>query len=356
MRNVSIVTLVVAVCTGLAACGITDEDLKQGYAGYVPRALEDGWAISTPAAEGFDTVRLGRVMESLHSEDLYPTVHGLLVVRHGRLVADVYPRDAADIHRLHAIQSATKSITSLLTGIALDRGLIGSLDAAVYDFVPQFFDDDVRKRSITLRHALAMETGLEFDNDADTPELVYSKGSSAAFVLSRDLVFDPGTAFFYHDGNPQLASCVLQQVSGLTLEDFAARYLFGPLGITDYRWERHADGSTFGAFGLWLKPRDMAKIGQLLVQDGVWDGVPIVSTEWIAESTAPTPYNEYYALGWWVDPGGAFRAIGHGGQVIHVAPDQDMVIVLTTDPYSSDATLSPGLFDVFDQITYAVMN
>jgi len=225
----------------------------------------------------------------------------------------------------------------------------------IHHFIPEHFDHDDRKQAITIHHALTMQTGLEFDNDENTVELFNDPGSSLEFVLHRDLVFTPGARFYYHDGNPQLISGVIQQVSGMTEEEFAAEYLFDPLGIHHYQWERHADGSTFGAFGLWLRPRDMAKIGKLMAQGGMWNGEQIVSAEWIAESTRLHVSRARYGYYWWVtEESNIFAAEGHGAQTILIAQEENLVVVLTADPYSSDAALSPGFRTLINDIMHAM--
>jgi len=343
-----------AAVSVLVACGITDEDIKLPYYGFTPEATADGWEVSTPAAEGLDPAAIEQVYRRLFDQDLFPTVHSLLVVRHGRIVAEAYVRDRADRERIHHLQSATKSITSLLAGIAVDRGLIESPQVLVYDVIPEAFDDDLRKRAITLEHALTMRTGLQFDNDENTDELYYTSGSSLEFVLHRALVSEPGATFYYHDGNPQLASGMIQRVSGSSEEAFAREHLFGPLGITEYQWEHAADGLTFGAFGLWLKPRDMAKIGQMLVQAGGWNGHRIVSSEWLAEATSPHTQAGDYGYYFWLLPDGSFEAEGHGGQVIRVWRALDLTVVMTADPYSASAALSPGMYGLIDAVAAAV--
>lgn len=345
----------IACVAVLSACGITDENIKLPYTGYAPPTLADGWMVSGPRAEGLDEAAVDAVYRKLFDQDLYPTVHSLLVIRHGRLVAEAYMRDPGERTRFHHIQSATKSITAILVGIVIDQGLLPSEEVAIYDVIPEAFDEDERKRAITLQHVLTMQTGLEFDNDENTQELFYSKGSSLEFVLHRALVFEPGTSFYYHDGNPQLASGVIQAISGVTEQAFARRYLFEPLGIDDWQWESHRDGLTFGAFGLWLRPRDMAKVGQMLVQDGVWQGERIVSSEWLSEATAPHTQAGDYGYYFWLLPDGSFRAEGHGGQVIQVWPDLDLVVVMTTDPDSASAELSPGLYDLIVDVAAAVV-
>jgi CubicO group peptidase (beta-lactamase class C family) len=333
-----------------------DLDIKLPLDDYTPQELDDGWEISTPEEEGFGAEDMSRVFRNFYSEDLYPAIHSLLIVRNGKLVGEAYCRDKNERDMFHNIQSATKSITSVLVGIAIDKGLIETVDQTVYHFIPEYFDNDMRKREITLRHVLTMQTGLDFDNDVHTVELFNSTGSSLEYVLHKPLVFSPGTDWYYGDGNPQLVSGVIQQVAGMSEEEFAAENLFAPLGITSYQWEKHADGLTFGAFGLWLTPRDMAKIGKLMVQNGAWNGEQIVSAEWLAESTkVQTPYQTYgyYWYPW--EAQGAFYAEGHGGQLIYVVPDEQIVVVITADSYSNSRALSSSFQELFIAIMDAVV-
>ena len=340
-------------CAVLLGGCMGDETMKLGPVSYDPAALDDGWQISTPQAEGFDGPSLASVFSGFHSEELYPTVQSLLVARNGKLVAEAYSRDLRDRERFHNLQSATKSVTSLLTGISIDLGLIGSVDTPLHHFMPDYFDGDAGKQDITLHHVLTMQTGLQFDNDRDTIELYNYGGNSVEFVLRRPLSFAPGAGFYYHDGNPQLISGVIAEVSGVSLEQFAVRHLFEPLRISNYQWEQPADGRPFGAFGLWLTPRDMAKIGCLMVQDGVWEGERIVSLDWLERSTR-IHANSNYGYYWWITvPNTTFRAEGDGGQVIFVAKDKEVVIVLTGDPYSASYLLSPNLGGLIDRILAA---
>ncbi|MGW8266083.1 MAG: serine hydrolase domain-containing protein, partial [Longimicrobiales bacterium] len=292
---------------------LVDPKLKPDFPGLEPEASSDGWELSTPEAEGFDPAGLEEVYQRLFSENLYPTIRSLLIVRHGKLVAEGYSRDPDDRDRFHPVQSVTKSITSLLVGMAEEEGLIPSLDVPLYGLMPEYFDGDLRKRAITVRDVLTMRTGLEFDNDDDTGAFLYSSGSSVRNVLRLRLVSEPGASFYYHDANPQLASGLLEKVTGVPPEVYAEEHLFGPLGIREYQWERHGDGLNYGAFGLWLRPRDMAKIGQLMLQGGRWEGRQVVPTDWIQESTRVYA-NGNYGLYWWVnEENRVYRASGAGG-------------------------------------------
>ncbi|MEE9464530.1 MAG: serine hydrolase [Candidatus Neomarinimicrobiota bacterium] len=336
MKRLSCSIAMLAAGLFFCAC-LPDENLKLPFTSYVPDELEDNWPISSPESEGMDAQAIQDVYARFFSEDEFPLAHSLLIVRNGRLVAEAYCRDERDQEWFHHLQSATKCITSLLLGIAIDQGHIDSVNTKVYDIIPEYFDSDLRKRAITLYHVLTMRTGLHWSEEgiktAGTPALYHYSKNSLSYVLCNNLDYQPGTHYFYSDGDPQLISGVIQKVTGLTLDAFADRYLFNPLGITDYQWERHRDGVAFGAFGLWLKPRDMAKIGKMVEQGGVWNDQQIVSAEWLSESTQLHVPDRSYGYYWRVrertDP---FYATGHGGQYIHITPLEDLVIVVTSDP------------------------
>jgi len=332
-------TLLLAVLSASLGGCLQDEDIKLDFVTLEPVERDDGWERSTPEAEGFDREALEAVYEAFFSEEAFPTANALLVVRHGRLVAEAYARDPEGVTALHDLQSATKSITSILAGIALDEGVLPSVDTPVYDLLPESFDDDVRKRSMTLHHVLTMTTGLDFDNREDTLPFYNDTGSSLEYVLHRPLVAEPGAEWWYHDGAPQLVSGMIQARTGQTAAQFAEAHLFGPLGIDETRWEQHDDGLTFGAFGLWLTPRDMAKIGQMMLQDGAWEGEQIVSPSWVSLSTRPISSPEYGYYWWWWAELAAFEASGHGGQTIFVKPDADLVVVITADSYAATGDL-----------------
>jgi CubicO group peptidase (beta-lactamase class C family) len=338
----------------LSGC-LTDPDVKLSYQSHTPEQLNDGWEVSTPATEGFDSAEIDRIYTDLYSEDLFPTARGLLIVRNGRLVAEAYCKDRADRDQFHAIQSATKSITSMAMGVAIDEGLIDSVNQTVYEFIPEYFDNDIRKREITLYHALTMQTGLAFVNDDHTNELINAKGSSVAYVLKKNLRFEPGSSFYYNDGDPQLISAVIQKVSGMSLEKFAYQNLFQPLGIHNYLWEKASDGVTFGAVGLWLTPRDMAKLGGLMAQNGSWNNQQILAADWIEESTS-IHANTNYGYYWWkFEADSGFQAIGRGEQVIYINQTENLVVVLTTDSFS-DEILSPGIRNLIYRAEAAIVD
>ncbi|MEL6923866.1 MAG: serine hydrolase [Bacteroidota bacterium] len=305
---------------------------------FTPKASDDGWAISTPAAEGFDPAKLEEAYDLFFSEtEGFRTAISLLVIRNGKIVAEGYCRNADDDQRLNNIKSATKSVTAILFGIAMQNGVLDtSLTATLSDYWPAYAQRYPDKSNISLQNILTMQSGIAYSNQINTGELLVDKpASSIDYILSQPLAFEQGSQFDYHDGNSHLMGAILQTQTGQTLSDYAQTQLFAPLQIDQFEWERHPDGLNYGAFGLYLTPRDFARFGQLILNEGVWNGEVIVDHNWIKKSV--TPYSnlddEPYGLQWWVRPEyKAFSSAGHGGQYTYIIPDKDLLIVYTAEP------------------------
>lgn len=286
-----------------------------------------------------DPQQLEKAFELVYREDRYVMARSLLVFRNGKLVAEAYPNDPNDIHKTSNIQSCTKSITSLLVGVAMEKGLLDNLEIRFYDLFPELFDDQIDKKQISLRDALSMQAGLDFDNGKHTLQLYQEKNNSIQWILSKDLIHAPGTFMNYNDGAPHLVSKTIETLSKQQTSSFAKRHLFGPLGIKDWKWESSRDGVTYGAFSLFIKPRDLGKIGQLVLQNGVWDNQQIISPEYLEEATSIQSIsghnNQPYGYYFWLYPKWkAFAALGHGGQFILMVPDKNLVVVYTAWPYT----------------------
>jgi CubicO group peptidase (beta-lactamase class C family) len=343
--------LALLLALALAGC-LRDDPLKIAY-NDTPAPLDDGWPISAPQTQGIAPSGLRAAYERFFSEDDFVTARSLLVVSHGYLVAEGYCRDRADIGRRYAIQSATKSVTSLLAGICIDRGLLDRVDRPLADFIGDEFPCDPQKLTITLRDLLTMRSGIDFDNDHFTMEMAYDvRGDGVAHILRKPLIHAPGSTYNYQDCDPHLLGAALERVTGMQLREFAAVHLFAKLDIRDPIWLAHADGTTYGAYGLYLTPREMARIGKLMAQRGRWEGEQVVSQAWIDESTAlqtqMTPQDQAagfeYGYYWWRVPElGAFTAYGHGGQYIFVVPSRDLAIVMTAEPDTDAETVAIGL-------------
>lgn len=336
MSRVPVLLLLVLAC-------IPDVRLKNpGTA--VPEQLLDGWVVATPEEVGIAPESLGLAYDAVTSEDRYLNALSLLVVRQGKLVFETYVRSPEDRDRLHPIQSATKCFTSLAAGVAMEHGLPADPDSTIYRFFQDKFDTVAAKRGIKLRHLLTMRSGLEFSNDRFALEIFTGRDiDELAYILGKPLYARPGEEFWYRDCDPHLVSCLIQHATGRTTEDLMREQVFTPLGITDLYWEKTRGGYTHGPTSLHLRPRDMARVGQLVLQRGEWEGEQLIDAAWIDSSTTPKvqlPPEEYpasrgYGYYWWLLPElEGFTMAGHGGQFIFVVPDKDLVVAMTSYPYA----------------------
>lgn len=330
----------------LAAGCVTQPELKIRRDAR-PAETGDGWEVSNPAAEGLDPAALDQVLDLFYSEDEYRNAISLLVVRHGNLVLEAFARDPREREVKRNIQSVTKSVTSLVFGIARDQGYFPDLDQTLYSILPEKFGDNPAKRAITLRHLLTMRSGLAFDNDDFSIEMLVNRPhDQARYILKKPLYATPGDSFYYRDADPQLLSSAIERVTGQTVEALAREHLFGPMGITDYFWEANVDGTSLGAHALYLRGRDLAKLGELALRHGRMgrcEGTrcQLVSEEWMDLSTARQTDSDRpafpYGFYWWTVPElTAFTAWGHGGNYVLVVPEEEMVIVLTSLPDAGD--------------------
>jgi CubicO group peptidase (beta-lactamase class C family) len=334
----------------LSSC-LNDDQVKLNYTGFQPVNQNDGWIVSTPGNENIDNELLDMAYRLVYKENRFVMARSLIVLRNGRLVGEAYPHDLADGRQIQNLQSCTKSFTSVLTGIAFSKGLLDSVTQALSSIYPEHFVAHADKKDITLQDALTMRAGIDFNDGDHTIDLYQTSGSSVEFVLSRPKNFPSGTVFHYNDGAPQFVSEAIQKRSGKTLSEFADEYLFTPLQIAEWKWESAKDGVTFGAFSLSLKPRDAARFGQLLLNDGKWNGQQLVDSSWIANASRPLvtsdSYGASYGYYFWVYPAyPAYAAIGHGGQQIFVMPSKNLVIVYTAWPYTSGE-----MFDDFKELS-----
>ncbi|MGY4474140.1 serine hydrolase domain-containing protein [Bradyrhizobium sp. USDA 3364] len=329
-----------------------------------PAVLDDGWTIAAPGSVGMDGDRLCGIAARLGLRS--SEIHSVVLVRHGKLVFEQYfagidqpwghPEGRVDFTATtkHDMRSASKSVTSLLVGIAIDRKLIASADEPVVKFFPEH--QSAKKAgwdAITLRHLLTMSSGIKWDetlpwNDPknDEPHLAFD-ADPIGYVLAKPIAAPPDTLWNYSGGGTDLLGSIVEQVAGKPLEAFARETLFQPLGITDLEWKTYKNGKVAAASGLRLRPRDAAKIGQLVLNGGKWNGRQIVSADWITQSIAPrfqaVGYfggTLFYGYQWWVGrslAGGKevrwVGAFGWGGQRIIVVPDLDLVMMTTAAQY-----------------------
>jgi CubicO group peptidase (beta-lactamase class C family) len=318
-----------------------------------------GWRTASAASQGMEGKRLDAMLARIRADKL--PIDSVIVVRHGHVVLDArFGRFASGklgepyaSGRLHELQSATKSVTSMLLGIALResgataRTTLVQLAAAAH-YVPR--STDARKRAITIEDLLTMQSGLAWKESGYSYEpgsgndvmAMLATNNWTKYVVDRPMAEEPGTSFVYDSGTSHLVSGAVTLLTKRTAAAFAATRLFAPLGIRDSKWLSSPEGVSAGGFGLLLQPRDLAKLAFLYLHHGEWNEHQLVPAAWVEQSTTDhvaDPQREYGYL-WWLDrtDGYAYMA-GLYGQLAAVAPGKDLVAVITAHlPAATDAT------------------
>jgi CubicO group peptidase (beta-lactamase class C family) len=294
------------------------------------------WVISTLEEHCLDRAKVEKAV--WYFEQNYAT-SSLLIVRHGELVYEKYFFSFNKPERRVHIFSITKSFLSALVGIAMDQGKLDSLDHKVVEYFPEYFypTTDPRMRQVTLRELLTMSAGFLWLEDGPIEKRWMESGNLVEASINLGFTDPPGTAFNYSSAHTQLLAAILTEIVGEPLRDFAQRNLFSPMGIAakDWSWSRDDQGYYLGGWGMYLRPRDLARFGYLYLHNGNWDGQQVVSEEWVRESTSAqidTGLGPSYGYLWWVHPSNsmpAYEGVGYGGQSLYIIPELDMVIVVT---------------------------
>jgi len=303
-------------------------------AGPVPGTAAD--RVSSSLAPGLQASVLVRARE-------LQRLRSLLVSIGGEVVEEHYFHGAS-ARRPENLKSASKSILSLLVGIAIDRRYLAGIDQPIAGFFPRFFaaTEDDRKAAITIEDLLTMRSGLETTSNRSYGRWVQS-ANWVWHVLSRPLVDQPGGRMIYSTGSTHLLSAILTQATGMSTLAFGRRYLAEPLGIELPAWQQDPQGIYFGGNEMQLTPPAMLKIGELFLRSGTLEGREVVSEGWVRASLTPRTRSRFsgrqYGYGWWTRPLGgrqAHYAWGYGGQFIFVVPDLDLVVVMTSTPTPGD--------------------
>jgi len=325
---------------------------------------EADWVVSNPEDERLDENKL---QEAMSTAAEISNFRSILIIKDGKLVAEKYFSRKND-PRPQLIQSITKSITSLLIGIAIDKGIIKSEKEVIKPYFPEFFSKphDERKQNITIEQLLTMTSWLNF---ADSPH--YSNyentrhwqepGSWKAYwyddnyydrALRVDLVeTDDEIAMIYNTPACNLLTSVLKKSANMTSKEFADMHLFGPLGIKNYFWHHDSDYNYVGGHTIFMRPRDLARIGQMILDGGKYQGRQIVSENWLEKSFNPyvsetlktddgkTVFD--YGYLWWLGEYQGYKyqfGWGYGGQFLFMVPDANTLVVTTANPDPSGLT------------------
>lgn len=308
-----------------------------------PLEMED-WANSTPAKQGLDP---DLILTLYNEAEALSNIYSLLIVRNDYLVAERYFNNKSVLSS-HKIASVTKSYVSALTGIALRENVLSGLDKNMVSFFPEYPWEslDPRKSDITLREILQMRSGYpweEFEGYFD--EL--STNNWLDLLPEFPLTHDPGEQFGYSNLTSHVMGVIIARSASMTLMDFANNYLCDPLGIELTQWPQDASGYYYGSGGMQFRSRDLAKFGNLYLNNGKYHNMQLIPEEWINESLQEYStslygnhlglylYNIGYGYLWWSATAGnhSFNfAWGHGGQLVIIIQEMNMVIVVTADP------------------------
>ncbi len=354
-KLLSVMAILVLAAMSLAACKAqATSEADQFVVTAIAPDLSSSWRTANPADQGLNADRLTGLVETI--EEFNYNIDSVTVIRNGYIVADAY-FPPFEPNTKHVIHSITKSIVSALVGIAIDRGYIQGVDQPVLDFFPQEMavSLDVEKQAITLEHLLTMSSGLECRDSylyrwRGLNELRAS-ADWVQFMLDLPLVDRPGSRFEYCNGGSFLLSAVIQEATGVSALEFARANLFEPLGITDVVWPANPQGINIGWGEMRMKPHDMAKIGQLYLNDGQWEGAQVIPADWVEASTqahiVAATLSDGYGYQWWVDDGGYYMALGYQGQFIFVVPDKNIVVVFTSELAEVDFFIPERLLNEF---------
>jgi CubicO group peptidase (beta-lactamase class C family) len=351
---------------------------------HAPLDIEDGLNTAASAETGVDPAALCTALDSVRNGST--NIHSVLVARRGKIIAELYCSGSdrsiyslwssrVDFHQAekHDMRSISKNVVSLLYGILLARGEVPDIEtpvASLYSEYPEL--NDAPRQAIRIRHLLTMTTGLEWNEPSpvyrassnDETGLLYRE-CAYRYVFDRDVVAPPGYRFAYSGGATAVLAEIMVRTTKKPLCDLAREELFEPLGITDWEWIKNLHGTPLAAAGLRMKPRDLMKIGVMMLDRGRWQGRQVVPAAWIAQSTKPHIMTDPvggYGFQWWSISTprqgkelAVTAAIGNGGQRLFLVPDLDLSVVTTAGDYN-DPAISGPLNQILQQIVGAIQN
>jgi CubicO group peptidase (beta-lactamase class C family) len=324
------------------------------------------WDVKSPISQQINGRQLNKFdeyMENWNNDHQLSHLDQFIVIRNGYLIKEWYSiyYDADDIHPLWSV---TKSFICTLMGIAIKEGFIPSVN----EFVLDYFSDrvianvDSRKEAMTIEHLIMLSTGFAYPGDDAIWPGWMSADDQVQYILDLPMATDPGAIYNYDTGGSHLISAIIQEATGINTSDFAEQYLFNHLGITHYYWQEDKQGIAFGGHGLYLTPGDIAKLGYLYLNDGLWDGVELLPDNWV-DTVTQTQWlfnsNWGYARQWWTHPyRNGYSAQGRYGQSVFVFPENDIIVVFTGTIYDSDQIPYLELIHeyVFEAITTSTGN
>ncbi len=335
------------------------------YTYEIPEEELKGWICSDLSDVGIEKGKIVQLINNIKNGK-HGDIHSILICRNGKLVLEEYfalngkfsGSFVNDIYRnkIHQLSSVTKGVLSILCGIAIDQSKISSVDEPIYRFLPEYLNSFTEEsKQIKIKDLLTMKAGwdweqfkYQWDDPRNNAAEMYRCEDVLKYIVERPLAAEPGKTFTYSNGVATVLGAVLNHSTGMEVDDFSKEYLFHPLQIYDYLWTNYPGGTLDTDGGLALRARDMANIGQLILQNGQWEGQQIVSKAWITESTTTRTnlsMNRGYCYYWnemqITDNGFNKNAIfvpGDGGQFMSIFPSLDLIVVFTGGDYHTDPT------------------
>lgn len=360
------------------------DQADHGYSYKIPAVANDGWEVASAGEEGLNTSDLIEMMDYLASSPGH-NIHSILIIKGDKLVFEEYfegylysnspPGSNGDFIQYdretdHYLASVSKSITSVIFGAAVKEGYITNVDTLLRDVLPEYQDILTgEKAGITLEHLLTMSSGLHWDEwstSFEDPEndvvALFREEDPIEYILSKHMINTPGVEFLYNSGGTNVLGAVIERATGMGLLDFANQSLFDPLQVDGGLWERMAGGYMFASGGIYLRPREQAKIGSLFLNEGYWGNEQIITEDWIVASSTEhietddlIPQAHAYGYQWWMmdfhinsQIYDCFFAAGWGDQFIFIFPAQDMIVVVNSGNFLSYGGVSVfGLLEEF---------
>src|SRR6185312_13494177 len=330
-------------------------------------AATHDWTLVKPSEAGFSDDLAARLDKAIADKRIW-NMHAVIIIRGGRLVLERYFEGTDDARgrplgvvafkpdTLHDLRSVSKSIVGLLYGVALAAGKVPPPEQPLMQSFPEYADltSDSGRQHWMLHHVLSMTMGTDWDElsipytNAANSEIAMDRAPDRyRYVLERPIVMEPGKRWTYCGGATALLARIIARGTGESLHDYAREVLFDPLGMAPTDWYTGRDGELIAASGIRMLPRDLAKIGQLMLRGGVWGDHAVLPAEWITRCTTPVvsiDENRDYGYQWYLGRNErSWSAAGNGGQWLHIVPGRDLVVVTTSGNYDTQDQFVPPL-------------
>jgi len=349
LKKTMLIFVILMLTNVVMITGVGSGQVKTAATVYWPT---NEWNDTNPSDQDMDNSTIYDMYNYIDTNNI--NIHSVSIVRNGFLIHEEYligaqlrsgdnygsghPADQVINETLHVQWSATKTITALLIGIAIDKGYINNVSQTFSSVFPTLTYSSSNKENITIEHLLTMSSGIYGDSDPEMFAGAWNK--TIQEILNPDLYFTPGTDFKYSSFSTTLLSAIINKTTGQKTSEFAEDNLFDPLGISreEWYWEENSEGISYGGFGLWFTPQAMSRIGLLMLNNGNWNGTQVISENWMLEIGTPRPVSSgYYGYLVWMSSW-SYYAAGLGGQCIFLIPENNLVVVFTAGVYPGNPT------------------